>query len=191
VSFHGGSGRNGFAGACQELPHALPRHQELLAEPDAWDCPTLKQLVGPVTTQAQKLLNNPKFTISLTENSLRTDEADEFTYGDRPGSGSSNGHIDWNPHLAITGYNDADSTAAISPAVSLLHEAAHAEDFVSNPDQYFHDMSEPDDQFGNLEDRRVITQVENPALESLGLPQMESHSQGSFCTVHSVGATSC
>lgn len=54
-----------------------------------------------------------------------------------------------------------------SPALGVLHEAAHALQWVSNPKQLAKDLAS-DPQYGLVEERRVITGVETMAAKKLG-----------------------
>ena len=67
--------------------------------------------------------------------------------------------------------------AVMSPAMVLIHELAHAINFIADPI--------PDPQYGNSEDRRVIVNYENVIAAQLGEPIRNSH-DGTFLFVPTV-----
>jgi len=69
----------------------------------------------------------------------------------------------WNPGMAVRFLDGA----VMSPAMVLIHELAHAINFIANPT--------PDPQYGNSEDRRVIVNYENLIAAQLGEPTRNNH----------------
>jgi hypothetical protein len=82
--------------------------------------------------------------------------------------------IYWNPHEAAeaqTKLSFQSDFQAVSPALLLVHESAHANHFVNNPsesDRLANRCLSPDGKFGNEEERRTILNSEWPAAKKLG-----------------------
>jgi hypothetical protein len=84
-----------------------------------------------------------------------------------------------------------ESSAAISPALALLHEADHANRFNMDYNGYAADILNTNaGGYGNMEEKRVITGLESQVLTSEGLPSRTSH-DGSTCVVSSLFSSSC
>jgi RHS repeat-associated protein len=90
--------------------------------------------------------------------------SDQFT-----GYANGNASFAWNPRAA-----SAFSGGTQSPATVLVHEAAHADRFLSDPGGIGRDFHAGDGamghvgRFGNLEEKRVITGPEARAAAALG-----------------------
>lgn len=82
--------------------------------------------------------------------------------------------IYWNPHEAAeaqTKLSFQSDFQAVSPALLLVHESAHANHFIKNPSEYDRLADRcllPDGKFGNEEERRTILNSEWPAAKKLG-----------------------
>jgi RHS repeat-associated protein len=78
-----------------------------------------------------------------------------------------NNTININTHAG----SEYDNGEIGSPAKGFLHEAGHALRDLNDPAGFAHDSYfEADKQFKYKEERRVITQIENPAAKELGEP---------------------
>jgi RHS repeat-associated protein len=76
----------------------------------------------------------------------------------------SNATITWDPNMGMTTNNAID----VSPATLLNHESDHALEGLINPEQKKIDKSTPDAQYGNKEEKRVITGSEQDTAKKLG-----------------------
>jgi RHS repeat-associated protein len=139
--------------------------------------------------QATAILNNiehnPNFTVALSENNSGKTQ---FS-GTYEGGKLTNDRIDFDPHMAI---QLNDQGAAISPALALLHEADHANEFNMNYNKYATDISTDAGAFGNMEEKRVITGLEAQVLNSQGLtPRLTHDNTFGTCTVSSMSSSQC
>ena len=80
--------------------------------------------------------------------------------------------IVYNPYSGLKTTSGGKQT----PALGFLHEAAHALQDVTNPEQLAKDVKTPDPQYGNKEERRVIEEVETPAAIKAGEGTRSDHS---------------
>jgi hypothetical protein len=85
--------------------------------------------------------------------------------------------IYWNRNMKIL----TDKGKVMSATLCLVHEAEHALQSIMNPKQYQNDKNTEDEEYHNLEDKRVILGPEQNAAEKLGEtekgePIRESHS---------------
>jgi RHS repeat-associated protein len=62
-----------------------------------------------------------------------------------------------------------------TPALGLLHEAAHALQDIENPEQFKKDVGTSISGFTTAEEKRVIETIESPAAKKLGEPTRSSH----------------
>lgn len=82
--------------------------------------------------------------------------------------------IYWNPTEAVeaqTQLSFQNSFQAVSPALLLVHESAHANHWINNPkeaERLGNRCLSPDGKFGNEEERRTILNSEWPAAKKLG-----------------------
>jgi RHS repeat-associated protein len=77
---------------------------------------------------------------------------------------SNNRTIAWDPSTgALT-----DEGHILSPTTILNHEVDHALQHDQNPEQYVNDMNSPDPNYGNKEEKRVITGSEQDTAKKLG-----------------------
>jgi hypothetical protein len=82
--------------------------------------------------------------------------------------------VHWDPkHMHI-----AENGAKRSPATRLAHELDHADEWTHDPQRLLLNASTPDDKFGNLEEKRVITGSERRNVKALGEGQREDHGHG-------------
>jgi hypothetical protein len=72
----------------------------------------------------------------------------------------------------------AANDAHRSPATRLAHELDHADEWTTHPQRLLLNASTPDDKFGNLEEKRVITGSERRNIKALGEGQREDHDHG-------------
>lgn len=72
--------------------------------------------------------------------------------------------IYWDPNMGMITNNGTE----VSPATILNHEVDHAQQELYNPDQKGIDRNTPDKQYGNKEERRVITGSEQKTARALG-----------------------
>ena len=79
-------------------------------------------------------------------------------------------NINWDPTSGLKVEGGVQS-----PALGLLHEADHALQELTNEKQFENDRNTPDQQYGNLEEKRVITGSESRAAQALGQPTRNSH----------------
>jgi RHS repeat-associated protein len=88
-----------------------------------------------------------------------------FTY-DKEGNitGGNGGTILWNPSNA----KESETGAKISPTTVLNHELDHASKFDSDPTGYAKGTLTPDADYGNKEEKRVITGSEQRTAKGLG-----------------------
>ncbi len=72
--------------------------------------------------------------------------------------------ISWDPNTAVL----TDNLVELSPSSVLNHEADHALQHDQNPEQQKKDGSTPDKDYGNKEEKRVITGSEQETAKKLG-----------------------
>lgn len=72
--------------------------------------------------------------------------------------------ITWAPDMGMITTNGT----MVSPATILNHEADHAQQELNNPDQKKIDKAEPDAQYGDKEEKRVIEGTEQDTAKKLG-----------------------
>lgn len=95
--------------------------------------------------------------------------ASEVTYYVTESSGNSSFNtktktISWDPTTAVL----TNELHELSPTTILNHEVDHALQFDQNPDQQKKDGATPDPDYGNLEEKRVITGSEQTTAKKLG-----------------------
>ncbi len=95
--------------------------------------------------------------------------ASEVTYYVTEGSGNSSFKpstktISWDPNKALL----TNELHELSPTSVLNHEVDHALQFDQNPEQQKTDGDTPDPNYGNLEEKRVITGSEQTTAKKLG-----------------------
>lgn len=74
----------------------------------------------------------------------------------------------------LSGLEVADGEVQ-TPALGVLHEAAHALQHVENPKQLLKDIATPVPLYDNREEQRVIRNIETPAARKLGEPVRQHH----------------
>lgn len=80
-------------------------------------------------------------------------------------------HVNWNPRRALT-----NGGAILSPALSLLHEFGHALALIQDPNGVVERVRPPAmPDYGNAEEFRVISTIENPVAADLGEPIRHRH----------------
>ncbi|MEO7201919.1 MAG: hypothetical protein ABIZ82_04920, partial [Candidatus Tumulicola sp.] len=135
------------------------------------------------------LESSPDFMLTVENLNAGTSDDDGFTQGIDPRvMNVGNGTIDFNPRLALAGY-DKTGKAVEPPTLSLFHEAGHAFDWVTDPANF--KATPTDDNWQNTEDRDNILYKENPALKLAGLPERTDHISGYMCAVNSITSTTC
>jgi RHS repeat-associated protein len=72
--------------------------------------------------------------------------------------------ISWDPNMAVVTNNAVE----LSPTSILNHEVDHALQHDKNPEQFKKDIRTPDSEYGNMEERRVITGSEQETAKNLG-----------------------
>ncbi|MBP9991066.1 MAG: hypothetical protein KBT45_06530 [Bacteroidales bacterium] len=86
--------------------------------------------------------------------------------------------ISFNPRLGLAQCKpDAEDEECSAPFICLLHEFGHAFDAVTDNKSTHERRSTPDRQYGNLEEKYVIENYENPAAARHGMLQRTSHEQ--------------
>jgi RHS repeat-associated protein len=95
--------------------------------------------------------------------------ASEVTYYVTETSGGSEFNtktktISWDPTTAVL----TNELHELSPTTILSHEVDHALQFDQNPEQQKKDGATPDPDYGNLEEKRVITGSEQTTAKKLG-----------------------
>jgi hypothetical protein len=88
--------------------------------------------------------------------------------------GNGSAEVHWDPKHMHIAANDAHR----SPATRLAHELDHADEWTHDPQRLLLNASTPDDKFGNLEEKRVITGSERRNIKKLGEGQREDHDHG-------------
>ena len=114
--------------------------------------------------------------------------SDEYVPGHKPDGNI----IYWNPNggLDVSGQGgspDSKGGEIQSPALQLLHEAQHALDYANDPKAEVDRARTGDPQYGDKEERKVITDAETKAAEELDEPTRRKHA-GKF--VETTGPTS-
>jgi hypothetical protein len=88
--------------------------------------------------------------------------------------------IQWDPRTGALGWNKNGDFGVVSPALMLLHEIGHANNFLSNANGYIQatsinlagtDCSEYD----NFEEMRTTNRAEQPAAVKLGEVVRDNH----------------
>ncbi len=121
-------------------------------------------------------LEGPGFTVMISENGNGNNGFD-----------AASNTINWDPHAAEKiGIAGAFSQ---SPAVTLTHEADHAQEANRDPTTYIHDVGTRDKQYGNAEERRVVTGSETSFAKQLGEGVRTDHNSYGTCHVESVTGT--
>jgi hypothetical protein len=82
--------------------------------------------------------------------------------------------IRWDPHAALSWYQGEDELRN-SPAVNLLHELAHASFHRLHPSEFATACNTPDPEYDDVEERRVIVGIVNPAAAKLGEDPRPGH----------------
>ncbi|MBP5562305.1 MAG: hypothetical protein J6X70_11005, partial [Muribaculaceae bacterium] len=77
---------------------------------------------------------------------------------------ASTNTINWAPYSSVI----TDNTYVLSPAELLSHEADHAAYYDQNPEESLRNHETKDAQYGNKDDRRVITGSEQEVARKLG-----------------------
>lgn len=72
------------------------------------------------------------------------------------------------------------STGYSSPAEILLHELAHAQSYIQNPEEHFKDKKRQVNRFTDQEEKDVILDVEQPAARKLGREVIRNSHTGNF-----------
>ena len=75
--------------------------------------------------------------------------------------------ITWDPTLGVVTTNGV----ALSPATAFNHEADHAKEAITNPEQYKNDLSTRDGNYDNKEEKRVIQGSEQETANKNGETQ--------------------
>ncbi len=90
--------------------------------------------------------------------------------------------IQWDPHLGFRWHGTFYSYHARSPALSLMHEFAHAYHKEVDSDRFFRLLFQPtaDPRWSNLEEKRTILEVENPVAAALGESERYFHADLGF-----------
>ncbi len=83
------------------------------------------------------------------------------------------GTIEWNPYEGVV-----YPGGVMPPGVGLLHEAAHARDYVQDPTAFWARSDTFVPFFGNEEEERVMEGPEARALRAMGLPMRTVHGEG-------------
>ncbi len=109
---------------------------------------------GRDVTGAIDFVSNNKKKIKIKSSKRTIFKGGEKTIYYNPLSGAAG--------ASLEGYSDG---SFISPATALLHEAGHARNFLKNKKDFQNANVTPDEQYGNKEERRNITEVEHPASE--------------------------
>ncbi|WP_160716002.1 RHS repeat-associated core domain-containing protein [Chitinophaga solisilvae] len=78
--------------------------------------------------------------------------------------GGNGGTISWNPYNG----KQTETDAFISPATVLNHELDHAAGYDTNPMEQRNNVKTQDAEYGNKEERRVITGSEQKTAKALG-----------------------
>ena len=79
-------------------------------------------------------------------------------------------HVNWSPRLGLT-----NGEAILSPALSLLHEFGHAIALIRDPSGVVVRLRQTMPDYGNAEEFRVISTIENPVAADLGEPIRHTH----------------
>lgn len=79
-------------------------------------------------------------------------------------------HVNWSPRLGLT-----NGEAILSPALSLLHEFGHAIALIRDPSRVVVRLQQTMPDYGNAEEFRVISTIENPVAADLGEPIRHTH----------------
>jgi RHS repeat-associated protein len=109
-------------------------------------------------------LEEMKEVVTLREStSLKAGDATFFDPSDKS--------ISWNPFASL----QLTTGGAHTPALGLLHEADHAVQAITKPDQYKRDMENDGSTFKNAEERRVILGSEAAAARAKGEPVRSDH----------------
>lgn len=112
-----------------------------------------------------KLIKDPSFTVTIKErNSIQ----------ESPGFNRAENTINWSPYSATT----TKAGAKRSPANRLSHEADHAVAKNTDPKAYEKRRTTKDADYGNLEEKRVITGSETRVAKKLGEGQRTGHELG-------------
>ena len=90
--------------------------------------------------------------------------------------------VNWNPDNGIK----TTEGGVQSPATIIEHEMDHGNDNLDNPKNHNDRRRTPDSQYGNKEERRVITGAETKTARSNGEAIRKDHKGMSFRTVSPV-----
>jgi hypothetical protein len=71
-----------------------------------------------------------------------------------------------------------DKDGRISPGTALAHELGHGLRYLTDTDGLMRDSGTNDENFDNLEEKRVITEIEHPIAQKHGEAKRKSHSTG-------------
>jgi hypothetical protein len=93
----------------------------------------------------------------------------------------SSNFINWSPYVATR----TTEGGTQSPALTLLHELAHAVRDVREPGPFLVDTQTTAGTYDNLEEKRVILTVENPAAKALGEAVRHNHYGTDYGVWHS------
>ncbi|MBE2231584.1 MAG: hypothetical protein IAE96_13125 [Chitinophagaceae bacterium] len=93
---------------------------------------------------------------------------------------NKNNAIQWDPNTGSLAWNKNGDHGIVSPALMLLHEIAHANNFLSDPARYSMAQYTPTwgpdyGSYDNFEELRVTIRVENPAAQKIGEVQRDNH----------------
>ena len=80
-------------------------------------------------------------------------------------------------NLDLTSSLRTENGDTVSTALGVLHEFGHAVEIAKNINQYYENSKILDDDFGNKEERRNITEVEHPAAKRLEEPIRNNHGE--------------
>jgi RHS repeat-associated protein len=98
--------------------------------------------------------------------SIKTIYVQELSPNDKEGPRFSSQEmtIYWSPTIGVETTNYVD----LSPATVLDHEFDHAQQYLSNPEQYSRDAKTSDPNYENKEEKRVITGSEQKTARKMG-----------------------